>query len=96
MPEDNLSVSSMQGWKKQRLDLASAPLASTISNQECVVAVKGEIGLVGTGGEGAIGGSQQIMSGVRPVEVVAEVGLRVVFSDEEETAEGAVKDTSPQ
>ena len=58
VPEDILSVSSMQGWKKQRLDLASSPVASTTSNQEGVVAVKGAMGLAGTGGECTTGGSQ--------------------------------------
>ena len=72
VPEDNLSVSSMQGWKKQRLDPASAPIASATSNHEGVVAVKGAMGLAGVGGEGTSRGSQQMMSGVRAVEVVAE------------------------
>ena len=95
VPEDNLSVSNMQGWKKQPLDPASAPVASATSSQEGVVAVKGAMGLVGMGGECTTGGSQQIVSCVRAVEVVAEVaesspvGLSDLFSDEEEAAEGS-------
>ena len=100
MPEDNLSVSSMQGWKKQRLDPASAPVASATSSQEGVLAVKGARGLVGMGRGCTTGGSQQIMSGVRAVEVLAEVaeasqvGLSELFSDEEEAAEGVMKAAS--
>ena len=73
VPADNLSVSNMQGWKKQRLDPASAPVAPATSNQAGVVAIKSARGLAGKGRECADGGSQQIMSGARAVEVVAEV-----------------------
>ena len=102
VPEDNLSVSNMQVWKKQRLGPACAPVASANHSQDSVVAVKGARGLAGMGRECTAGGPQQTMAGVRGVEVVAEVaearpaGLHNLCNFEEEATEGVINDTSLQ
>ena len=86
-------MSSTQGWKKQRFDPASAPVSSD-TRQECVLAAKDAMGLLGMCQERNTGGSHIIVSGMGAVEVVAEVaeaslvGLSDLFSDEEEAAEG--------
>ena len=56
VPEGILSMSNMQGWKKQRLDPASAPVASATSSQEGVVAVKGSRVLLAWAGSAPLEG----------------------------------------